>query len=140
MAYNPNNLGVNRNDLVDFDPYRGRGEGNPSTVSNNTTTLNRREFVYFYLLHKHDPHCEKFNSSKKGKDKRDTAFYYKKDDLLTLIEKSSTPLRRRGLNRLELLTNSNGLINRELFIDTVERYGDASFLIEYCKTNKPISK
>jgi hypothetical protein len=133
MAHIHGNLGSCVGDIVDFDPYRGRGEANPSTRSQTKKILTSREIVYSYLARHYQAHSEKFHSSKLGKDKSDTAFSYNEEELEILLIESSTPLRMRGYKRLVSLTASNGLINQELFMDTVERYGDADVLIAYCK-------
>ena len=140
MAHSNENFGSHLGEVVSFDPYRGRGDANPSTNTQTRRAINRRKLVYSYLVKNYSSHSEKFNSSKVGRDQNDTAFYYQHDDLLSLLEKSSTPLRRRGINRLELLTDNKGFVNQELFIDTVERYGNVNFLIGYCKKNDSTSK
>ena len=138
MGYIKGSLGPCVGDVVDFDPYRGRGDTNPSTQSQANKSLNKRKIVYSYLAKEYQAHTVKFKSSKLGKDKRDTAFYYDGVKLEILLIESSPVLRSAGYKRLEALTDSNGLINQELFMDTVERFGDANVLIKYCKKPKEI--
>ncbi len=140
MAYNYDNLGFCLGDVVDFDPYRGRGDANPSTRKQTHTILRKRKIFYSYIEQSKEirGNGKKFNSSKIGKDKNDTSFNYQKDDLMKLIKKSSTPLRRRGIRRIEDYTDGSGLINREMFIDAIERFGDVTVLLNYCNENKPI--